>query len=501
MRAKRRMGVIRFQLPERKSAPESMLDRTYMAGTDGVPWPCQTHLEGDLLVLSRDIQESGNFYAPWMVEGFGELMLSTGSLMERKGTYDLPVELARGTLNRLRNQLAAWMSSGLKMNDTIQDGVTAAIDTLSKTVTGTCGIDQRTENAGLATRLSVQTMESLVDQYTRQALRVRHAQVTRFPTLFGANLGNQSVHSSWNSNLCTTSNAAVVPMTWNQIESSTGQHAWETTDEQMEWCTANGIRIIGGPLINIDGSGLPDWLILWEDDFDELQSYVTSYVQHVVRRYRNKISLWNCAGRLTAAGSLGITEEQKLQLTVRIIEQIRRSDSRATPIIVTFDQPWAEQIAQNPVELTPLHFASDLARAGLGLSGFGLELNLGYWPGGCNARDLVEISHQLDRWSFFGLPLVVYLTVPSSLEEDAQARHGIQPRSCLNKVVSAETQNSFVERLIPMLLAKPFVHGVIWNQVSDESPHEFPHGGLIDASGAAKPILQTMARIREEHLV
>ena len=30
-------------------------------------------------------------------------------------------------------------------------------------------------------------------------------------------------------------------------------------------------------------------------------------------------------------------------------------------------------------------------------------------------------------------------------------------------------------------MAKPAVQGVIWNQLRDNQPHDFPHGGLFDA--------------------
>jgi len=48
------------------------------------------------------------------------LVLSTASLMEREPRYHLPVELARGTLNRVRNQLAAWEQAGLVLADTVR---------------------------------------------------------------------------------------------------------------------------------------------------------------------------------------------------------------------------------------------------------------------------------------------------------------------------------------------------------------------------------------------
>jgi hypothetical protein len=45
------------------------------------------------------------------------------------------------------------------------------------------------------------------------------------------------------------------------------------------------------------------------------------------------------------------------------------------------------------------------------------------------------------------------------------------------------------------------VAGVVWNQLRDAVPHEFAHGGLITAEGERKPALETLGRLRREHLV
>ena len=47
-------------------------------------------------------------------------------------------------------------------------------------------------------------------------------------------------------------------------------------------------------------------------------------------------------------------------------------------------------------------------------------------------------------------------------------------------------QQAWVARFVPLLLAKPMVQGVIWNQLRDSNPHGFPHGGLFDGHRRAK---------------
>jgi hypothetical protein len=57
-----------------------------------------------------------------------------------------------------------------------------------------------------------------------------------------------------------------------------------------------------------------------------------------------------------------------------------------------------------------------------------------------------------------------------------------------------------VRRYVTLLLAKPYVDGILWNQLRDAELHEFPHGGLFDADDHPKPALRQLASLREAHL-
>ncbi len=155
-------------------------------------------------------------------------------------------------------------------------------------------------------------------------------------------------------------------------------------------------------------------MYLWgEDDEENFRSCVAEHVNSVVTRYRGKVQLWQCAGRLNIRNDFGQGEEQRLRLAVLVIESIRRADPRA-PVVMTIDQPWGSFMSREDCDLSPLHFADALVRGDLGLSGIGLEINLGYTPGGTEPRDVIEFGRQMDRWSTLGLPLLVSLTAASA---------------------------------------------------------------------------------------
>ena len=62
-------------------------------------------------------------------------MLSTATLMERREPYDLPIELARGTLNRLRNEVATLQSAGLILPEAVHGRDEEALQNLVKAAT------------------------------------------------------------------------------------------------------------------------------------------------------------------------------------------------------------------------------------------------------------------------------------------------------------------------------------------------------------------------------
>lgn len=498
------MGQMRFVAPRRERLGEGAVESAYVAGTEGVPWRSRcAWIAGEAaqggrgeFALERAVSESGNLHLPWQVEGHGELVLATASLMERSKPYNLPVELARGAVNRLRNQLADWQAGGLSVPQELDAAIAAATLGLSRAVTSGDEL-QAADLAEEVLKAALDAGASLVDEYIRQMLAARHQQAGPLPTLLGGALASRPLSAVEARMLPDAWNSALVPFVWRDIERRAGQFCWDVCDQLVQWSLDQGWRILAGPLLCLSRCHLPDWIYLWEDDFDQLQASLSQFLRAAVERYRGKVHIWYSAARMNTEGAIAISEEQRLRLVVTAIDEVRRADPQA-PILVGFDQPWGEYLATAAHELSPLHFADSLIRADLGVAGLGLELNLDYWPGGTRLRDPIEFSRHLDRWSLLGLPLVVFLTVPSGPEESASPRpQGKRPRG---EETSPATQHRTAQRLIPLLLAKHYVQGLIWNRLCDADPGEFADGGLLDAQQQPKPVLKALASIRQQHL-
>lgn len=99
------------------------------------------------------------------------------------------------------------------------------------------------------------------------------------------------------------------------------------------------------------------------------------------------------------------------------------------------------------------------------------------------------------------MPLLVSLTLPSSAERDPLANQKIQVLSSEANDVTPESQAAWIEQNVPLLLAKTPVQVVLWNQLSDATPHHYPHGGLFDAQNQPKPALESLRKIRQKLLM
>ena len=493
------MGLMRFIVHDRERIPPGGLDHVHMCGQDDLPWFGRAYFSGQQLVLERNEDDSGRVFVPWQIGDSGPLLICTATLMERDRPYLLEVELARGMLNNLRNQIAQWEAMGLVVPASLRGKILEATSDFSRGASNQDDVEGAAKYAGQALNAGLSAMRELTSEYVRQALAMRRSQERQFTSWFGVRLGSQVPKANVARQLVSTFNMVALPLTWKSIEAVEGRRDWKETDAQVEWAHSAGLRICGGPLLELDDRGVPDWTYLWEGDFQSLLGFMLDHVRAVVERYRGKVHLWQVASRMTHGHALGLGEEARLQLAAKAISVVRQLDP-TTPLVVTFDQPWAEYLASEQLDLAPMHFADALVRADLGLSGLGLEVNIGYHPGGSVHRGPLAFSRLVDTWSLLELPLLVTLTLPSSAAEDPQANANVRVISNKDEDVTPETQRDWIAEHVPLLLAKNAVQVVLWNQLTDAAPHHYPHGGLFDAADKPKPALEALRKIRQQYL-
>jgi hypothetical protein len=495
------MGTMTFQLPA-GLRPEvaAELERSCLAGgPDNMPFPTRRRLNGDRLLLERPTDESGYLVAPWPVAEAGLLMGSSATLMERSDPpYQLLVELARGKVNQVRNQLADWEAGGLLVPDDLRELVLRATVGFGR---GVCSGDA----ADLA-KLAQQALDQghvasgqLTDAYVTQVFQIRHQRQDRLDTALGCRLGASIDSPDLAAELTGTFNRVSVPMSWHLVEAEETIYNWTEPDRLLAWAESAEIDVAAGPLIDFSSAQLPAWLWLWERDLPSMATFMCRFVEAAVRRYRSRVRRWQLTAASNWANVLSLTEEELMGLTFRLGETARQVDP-SLELVLGISQPWGEYMVTTD-RASPFIFADNLIRSGLNLSAINVEVVMGVQGRGSYCRDALDVSRLLDLYALLGVPLQVTLGYPHARDYDADA----DPELTVGWGAGAggftpEAQAAWAGRFAALALCKPYVQAVHWAHFADAEPHQFPACGVIDAKGSRLPALAELRRLREEHL-
>ncbi len=505
------MGQLRFRVKDAESYDPNIWQTAYISGLEGIPWASRNQLEQGIFSIERGVPESGKLSIVWPTNEYGPLLLSTASLRCQETPYILILELARGTIHRIRGRAFDWQRIGLKVPDSFVQTMDQALGFFVEAILAAEDLGRCTQLAQKSIDLAISASKPLGRAFISQSLQARHQSEKQLSTLLGVKLTPTPEWRTEAESLLPAINTIQLSMELGVLEGDTSEDRFKELDQQLEWAREHSVRVFGGPLLNLQPHAIPRWLYLF-NDFESMYDAACKHATKVVERYRGQVHLWTAAAGLNCPNTLGLTDEQILHLSVGVIQAVRRADPK-TPVIVTIDSPWAEYLGQRADGISPLHFADALVRADLGLSGLGLEINLNYWPHGSLPRDLVDISDLIDHWNILGLPLLVQLTTPCSLVPDprcssksAIVSNWEYPRESLEGGNGSNDADNRIRQPVngleslQMLLAKTNVHGIIWNQFTDEGEHVYANAGLVDCCGRRKAILEALIRLRQLHV-
>ena len=153
------------------------------------------------------------------------------------------------------------------------------------------------EHAERAISRALDLSDRLMARYVKKVVATRHRAGTKLQAVLGGNLGPSCCADRLRGSFFRLSMRQPGAVEMARRRSSRGTYHWEIADRQIEWCHENGLPVIGGPLLQLDDRGLPDWLAIWQGDFDNILAFVSDYVETAVQRYVGKVSLWQCALR------------------------------------------------------------------------------------------------------------------------------------------------------------------------------------------------------------
>ncbi|QOJ00336.1 MAG: endo-1,4-beta-xylanase [Phycisphaeraceae bacterium] len=468
----------------------------------------------------------------------GLLTLQTALLPQREEVYLLSLELARRQIMLFLNKLEEWGLFDRGEGDPVFKQFETARQMFTRALVAWRETDDRAP--GRADRLALQALalsidagerltiaeaeKSLPDRVSGRAYTeaVRHyTKITAETPSPGAAIALASATgvtlpgvpaigvavdpSSFTEPLLRAASLAAdfitVPMRWSEMEPAEGKYAFAGTDRWIEWAVRNAkMPVVAGPLLDFRAGCVPDWLYIWENDYETLRELVVEHLQQVVTRYRRTVVRWTVAGGLHVNADIKLTPDQVIDLT-RVAVAVVRKVHPGARLQLEVAQPWGEYHARSRKSLPPLVYADALIQVGLNIDALGIRLQMGQPEPGRSTRDLMTLSALLDRYAAFQRPLAVTaLGVPSVPSEAAAIEEELFEPGAWRSAWSEQTQADWATQALTLAAAKPFVQSVCWQMLADAAPGAFtemPGGGLCSATGTPKPALQRVIQVRQ----
>jgi len=492
--------MLRFDVYHNGAAKKRIdLSGAYVFGQDGIPVRADlAATEGQITCLKRTPGACG-LALLWHAGAPGRLLLSTARLPERKEPYNLNVELARARVMHLIQKREDW---GLFDYEDARH-LNAEFEQVRRRFVAALQADSPAQAARLADETLAEAItlgEKFALFHADVFLRRRRASSAMSRVGFGCVVDLPSDSDRYRQRLGEAFDFVSVPTSWKQLAPKERTYRWERIDAWVNWSVANRRAVHAGPLVSFDPAYVPEWLYIWEHDYEALREMIYEHIQRVVQRYEPKVRLWRVVSGLHAHNSFNLNFEQIMELTRMSCSLVKKLAPRAV-VLIDLVLPWGEYYARNQRTIPPLLYADMAVQSGVKFDAFGVQIYMGVPRDGMYVRDLLQVSALLDEFVGFGVPLHVTGTqVPSDITPDAWDGFGGKApageaghwHAQWNPRLQAEWLQAFCR----VAISKPFVESVCWRDLGDYEGHHLPHGGLCRSDLEAKLAYKELRNFR-----
>jgi len=481
------------------------LDRMYLTSQEGQPVRARFRYNAEIgrLFCERPGWGLAALNLLWTVRGGMRLLLRTALLQDAEEPYLLALELARGRVAELCRKQDDWGYVFGGPTPQVEQELQEIRLLLAKaqTVRGTARAAGDLAEETLAR--SVALGETMAGEDARQGIAIRRREGGLPSVDFGCHWDLTQASDEPRRRFGETFNYASIPFTWRTIEPREQEYQWDRHDGCVEWLEGAGIVIKGASPVRFTEAALPDWLWIWENDFETVRDLVFDHVERCAQRYRGRIDHWDAVTGLHVENCMNFPLDRIIELTRICARAIKRTDPSAT-VVLDLVQPWGMYYATNQRSIWPYHYAEMCMNAGVAFDAMGLEFFFGTGELGYAVRDMLAISNQLDRFGGLGKPVhVTACAVPSAgnpdpLAEVSDAETGSAAAGVWRSPWDEVVQSDWIDAFYRIAISKPFVRAISWRDFSDAESHYFPHGGLMRADGKPKIAYQRLAALRQE---
>ena len=435
----------------------------------------------------------------------GQITLRTCLLPERSAPYLLSVELARHRLMMLYNKLEDWAMFELGDGHVVTKREAKARGLFVE------ALSIQNEDPMEASRLADEALTTALDGTEELALahselllnkRIETGSLPRAPlgTGVGLALGEDE---RLRAGLAAGFDFVQLPLPWKVLAPEENEYAWGPADAWAAWAKSAGKPVVAGPVISFEPTSLPDWLYIWEHDFETVRDLIYELIVRVVTRYKGVVSAWTIVSGLHVNSHFTFNFEQLMDLT-RMATLLVRKLHPESKIIVELRQPFGEYFAQNPRSIPPMMYVDLLIQSSIQFDAFGVRLPMGQAADGQYTRDLMQISSMLDQFTGFGKQVFLTVAAPSQpvtefmiavnpalgeRQVDADSGHWRRPWSDV-------VQGHWLEAVMQIAMSKPYVDAVCWQDLQDHMAIDLPMSGLIDEAGQPKNAFRRLLAFR-----
>ncbi len=487
----------------------------YVVGSDDVPLRAEITFKSGIITCKKRAAGPAGLAILWEVDGAGVLMLETIRVQERDRPYILQVELARGRLMRIANKTEEW---GLYEYDGTRE-LTTRLEQARELLIRALQADQPVAAAQLAQEslvAAVQTSEDLA-QFHANAMLARRKSTGLSRKIFGTSFALEKPTELARKRLTGAFDFATLPMNWRDIEPTEQAFNWKPLDGWVEVLSraSAGIPLRGAPLLCFTERHVPDWLYIWEHDFDTIRDLSFEHVRRVINRYGQHIHTWTVIRGIHAPTCFAFSFEQLMELT-RMAAALCKQISPRGIALIELVFPFGEYYARNQRTIPPLLYADMVVQSGVSFDGFGLRFQMGAPVDGMFARDLFAVSAVLDLFAKLGKPLHV-----TGVEVPSRSGHGesdLSGAGFWHAPWSDAIQAEWLYRFYEVAFSKPFIESVCWQSLWDSSAASLDgaarsqnipgmpdsgasvaavHGGLLRGDLAPKPSYKRLLEFRQ----
>lgn len=247
-------------------------------GPESVPVPGEIAFRDGLLTVGGSDEHATGVGLLWDVGPLGAYQMETTRLQAREKPYNLNVELARFRLMKIVQKQEDWnlfdFPKAEKFTQKFRESQALFAEALGK-------LEQPAEASKLADQslaMAVELSEQLAMFHGDLLINRRRTSGQFVKHIFGCRVDPSIQNQKYKDTLAGNFDYAVLPMSWKQLQPEEQVFNTEPLDEWIEILSRKRVPIIAGPLINLDEDSVPDWMFIWEHDFDTLRELAYEYV-------------------------------------------------------------------------------------------------------------------------------------------------------------------------------------------------------------------------------